>query len=239
MRYMTGQTMKNLKLGPQCVEQVTVAACPNLEDIEELCKDISILNPLEKKIRLVFDTAACTNEKCLNDASLTGPDLRPLTEVNTEPTEAEGHMPNHFLIGRSCGAAAAAHFDDNVLLGPANWRTCHRLTDHFWHRCLREYLLTPVPRRVRGAGRERCPVDRQLIITSILVASRQDKEDLLSCSRQPHVKLEIEISRLFIIFVHIARNPFSETMKEKIRSAGLCGGGEIGVTTILRSSNFK
>ncbi|GBP67851.1 hypothetical protein EVAR_86677_1 [Eumeta japonica] len=48
----------------------------------------------------------------------------PLTEVDVEPAEAEGLTPNHFLIGRSCGAAAAGHFDDNVLHGPANWRTC-------------------------------------------------------------------------------------------------------------------
>ncbi|GBP97231.1 hypothetical protein EVAR_91849_1 [Eumeta japonica] len=70
---------------------------------------------------------------------------RPLTEVDVEPAEAEGLTPNHFLIGRSCGAAAAGHFDDNVLLGPANWRTCQRLADHFWQRWLREYLPTLVP----------------------------------------------------------------------------------------------
>ncbi|GBP48985.1 hypothetical protein EVAR_35606_1 [Eumeta japonica] len=70
---------------------------------------------------------------------------RPLTEVDVEPAEAEGLTPNHFLIGRSCGAAAAGHFDDNVLFGPANWRTCQRLADHFWQRWLREYLPTLVP----------------------------------------------------------------------------------------------
>ncbi|GBP93443.1 hypothetical protein EVAR_89793_1 [Eumeta japonica] len=41
---------------------------------------------------------------------------RPLTEVDVEPAEAEGLTPNHFLIG-ACGAAAAGHFDDNVLPG--------------------------------------------------------------------------------------------------------------------------
>ncbi|GBP86579.1 hypothetical protein EVAR_69099_1 [Eumeta japonica] len=76
---------------------------------------------------------------------------RPLTEVDIEPTEAEGLTPNHFLIGRSCGAAAAGHFDDNMLLGPANWRTCQRLVDYFWQRWLREYLPTLVP-RLAGAA---------------------------------------------------------------------------------------
>ncbi|GBP19820.1 hypothetical protein EVAR_75112_1 [Eumeta japonica] len=32
---------------------------------------------------------------------------RPLTEVDIEPTEAKGLTTNHFLIGRSCGAAHA------------------------------------------------------------------------------------------------------------------------------------
>ncbi|GBP24674.1 hypothetical protein EVAR_15880_1 [Eumeta japonica] len=104
---------------------------------------------------------------------------RPLTEVDIEPAEAEGLTPNHFLIGRSCGAAAAGHFDDNVLLGPANWRTCQRLADHFWQRWLREYLPTLVPAGARRpymprAGRGRHRADRRLIITSILVASRQN-----------------------------------------------------------------
>ncbi|GBP98061.1 hypothetical protein EVAR_98497_1 [Eumeta japonica] len=58
----------------------------------------------------------------------------PLTEVDVEPAEASRL---HLLIGRSCGAAAAGHFDDNVLHGPANWRTCQRLADHFWQRWLR------------------------------------------------------------------------------------------------------
>ncbi|GBP84893.1 hypothetical protein EVAR_55853_1 [Eumeta japonica] len=102
---------------------------------------------------------------------------RPLTEVDVEPAEAEGLTPNHFLIGRSCGCRSS-HFDDNVLLGPANWRTCQRLADHFWQRWLREYLPTLVPGRAATymprAGRGRHRADRRLIITSILVASRQN-----------------------------------------------------------------
>ncbi|GBP83307.1 hypothetical protein EVAR_57569_1 [Eumeta japonica] len=88
---------------------------------------------------------------------------RPLTEVDVEPAEAEGLTPNHFLIGRSCGAAAAGHFDDNVLLGPANWRTCQRLADHFWQRWLREYLPTLVPRR-RGDPICRAPAEGDIVL---------------------------------------------------------------------------
>ncbi|GBP19149.1 hypothetical protein EVAR_83462_1 [Eumeta japonica] len=89
---------------------------------------------------------------------------RPLTEVDIEPAEAEGLTPNHFLIGRSCGAAAAGHFDDNVLLGPANWRTCQRLADHFWQRWLREYLPTLVPRRARGDPICRAPAEGDIVL---------------------------------------------------------------------------
>ncbi|GBP09122.1 hypothetical protein EVAR_77959_1 [Eumeta japonica] len=87
----------------------------------------------------------------------------PLTEVDVEPAEAEGLTPNHFLIGRSC-AAAAGHFDDNVLLGPANWRTCQRLADHFWQRWLREYLPTLVPRRARGDPICRAPAEGDIVL---------------------------------------------------------------------------
>ncbi|GBP87569.1 Probable RNA-directed DNA polymerase from transposon X-element [Eumeta japonica] len=74
----------------------------------------------------------------------------PLTEVDIAPTETEGFTPNHFLIGRSRDAAATSHFDDSVLLGPANWRACQRLSDHLWQKWLREYLPTLVLRRARG-----------------------------------------------------------------------------------------
>ncbi|GBP05025.1 hypothetical protein EVAR_3375_1 [Eumeta japonica] len=70
---------------------------------------------------------------------------RLLTEVDIEPVEAEGLMPNHFLIGRSYGAAAAGHFNDNVLLGSASWRTYKNLVDHFW-----QALPILVPGRARG-----------------------------------------------------------------------------------------
>ncbi|GBP79771.1 hypothetical protein EVAR_56679_1 [Eumeta japonica] len=63
-----------------------------------------------------------------------------LAEVDTEPTEAEGLTPNHFLTESS--AAAEGYFDDNVLLGPANWQTCQRLANHFWQKYVVERVLT-------------------------------------------------------------------------------------------------
>ncbi|GBP67378.1 hypothetical protein EVAR_43661_1 [Eumeta japonica] len=104
---------------------------------------------------------------------------RPLTEVGIEPTKAEGLTPNHFLIRHFCGAAVAGYFDDNVLLGPANWRTCQRFANHFWQRWLKKYLLTLVSHRTRGdstgrIGRGQRRADRLPIIVSLLVASRQN-----------------------------------------------------------------
>ncbi|GBP21126.1 hypothetical protein EVAR_11157_1 [Eumeta japonica] len=61
---------------------------------------------------------------------------RSLMEVDIELTEAEDLTPNHFLIGRFYGAAAAGHHDDNMLLGLTNWRACQRLADHVWQRGL-------------------------------------------------------------------------------------------------------
>ncbi|GBP59904.1 hypothetical protein EVAR_44580_1 [Eumeta japonica] len=99
---------------------------------------------------------------------------RPLTEVDIEPAEAEGLTPNHFLIGRSCGAAA----------GPLT-TTCSSGLQTGARVSPRRSLLAEVVERITDsgappggdpicAGRERHRADRRLIITSILVASRQN-----------------------------------------------------------------
>ncbi|GBP79481.1 hypothetical protein EVAR_59155_1 [Eumeta japonica] len=84
--------------------------------------------------------------------------ILPFTEVNIEPTEVEGLTTNLFLIGRSCGTADVNRFDDNMLLGPANWQMCQRLADHLWQRWLREYLRIPLSRRTGGDPTCRVPV---------------------------------------------------------------------------------
>ncbi|GBP51944.1 hypothetical protein EVAR_80039_1 [Eumeta japonica] len=84
---------------------------------------------------------------------------RPLTEVDIEPTEAEGLRPDYSLIRRFCGAAAAGHFDNNVLLGPTNWRACKRLADH-----LKEHLPTLVPRRACGDPICRAPAEGDIVL---------------------------------------------------------------------------
>ncbi|GBP44878.1 hypothetical protein EVAR_24791_1 [Eumeta japonica] len=62
-------------------------------------------SPREEALTLLLKTEQIVNS-------------RPLIEMNTEPVEAEGLMPIHFLIGRSRDAAAAGHVDDKVLVKP-------------------------------------------------------------------------------------------------------------------------
>ncbi|GBP11791.1 hypothetical protein EVAR_87718_1 [Eumeta japonica] len=85
---------------------------------------------------------------------------RPLTEVDVEPAEAEGLTPNHFLIGRSRGLPQRATLT-TTCSGPANWRTCQRLADHFW---LREYLPTWCPPGARRPYMPRAPAEGDIVL---------------------------------------------------------------------------
>nr|XP_034825593.1 uncharacterized protein LOC117983216 [Maniola hyperantus] len=75
---------------------------------------------------------------------------RPLTHLSTDPDDEESLTPNHFLLGRSCGTKSPGEFNDQELVGKANWRTAQRLTDHFWKRWIDEYLPTLMPRKITG-----------------------------------------------------------------------------------------
>lgn len=74
---------------------------------------------------------------------------RPLTHLSENPEE-EALTPNHFLLGRSCGATRIGSFQDDELVGRHTWKTTQRLADHFWQRWLREYLPTLLPRKTTG-----------------------------------------------------------------------------------------
>uniref|UniRef100_A0A2A4IU87 Integrase catalytic domain-containing protein n=1 Tax=Heliothis virescens TaxID=7102 RepID=A0A2A4IU87_HELVI len=74
---------------------------------------------------------------------------RPLTHL-AEDWQEEALTPNHFLIGRSCGATRLGNFCDDELVGRHTWKTTQRLADHFWRRWVREYLPTLLPRKISG-----------------------------------------------------------------------------------------
>lgn len=73
---------------------------------------------------------------------------RPL--ITTDDTEEEGLTPNHFLMGKSCGALRMGAYTEEDLSGRRSWRVAQRLADHFWARWVREYLPTLVPRRTNN-----------------------------------------------------------------------------------------
>ncbi|CAH2108828.1 unnamed protein product [Euphydryas editha] len=74
---------------------------------------------------------------------------RPLTHLSENPEE-EALTPNHFLIGRSCGAARIGSFKHSELVDRTIWKATQRLADHFWQRWLRECLPTLPPRKTKG-----------------------------------------------------------------------------------------
>ncbi|GBP71632.1 hypothetical protein EVAR_53115_1 [Eumeta japonica] len=88
---------------------------------------------------------------------------RTLIEVDIEPTEVEGLTPNHLLIRRSYDTAAAGHFDNNVLLGPANWRTCQHLVEHFCQKWLKEFSYS-CARRARSDPTCQAPAEGDIVL---------------------------------------------------------------------------
>ncbi|XP_037877003.2 uncharacterized protein LOC119630714 [Bombyx mori] len=94
---------------------------------------------------------------------------RPLV-AREESWELEALTPNHFLIGRSCGAPSIGDYRDEDLTGKRTWRVAQRMADHFWSRWVKEYLPTLLPRKIdgRAAGEDLQCGDTVLIVDSTL-----------------------------------------------------------------------
>ncbi|CAG4944692.1 unnamed protein product [Colias eurytheme] len=94
----------------------------------------------------------CPREEVLHTLLLEAEHIvnsRPLTHL-IENQEEEMLTPNHFLIGRSCGASRIGQFENWELVGRETWKSVQRLADHFWQRWIREYLPTLLPRKISG-----------------------------------------------------------------------------------------
>lgn len=77
-------------------------------------------------------------EHCVNS--------RPLTHVSIDPRDNEALTPNHFLIGASSGEVRLDRVDPKNVCLRKQWRIAQAFADAFWHRWLREYLPTLIPR---------------------------------------------------------------------------------------------
>lgn len=66
---------------------------------------------------------------------------RPLTYVSLEADDVEALTPNHFLLGSSDGSKPPGEFGESDLFLRKSWRKCQQLTNMFWKRWVREYLL--------------------------------------------------------------------------------------------------
>ncbi|GBP94752.1 hypothetical protein EVAR_61520_1 [Eumeta japonica] len=84
LRSIEKKLSKNDNLKREYCEQINnllkngyAEPAPNQSTSERLwyLPHFAVTHPQKKKVRLVFDAAARTNGKCLNDALLTGPDL--------------------------------------------------------------------------------------------------------------------------------------------------------------------
>ncbi|GBP11448.1 hypothetical protein EVAR_92947_1 [Eumeta japonica] len=75
---------------------------------------------------------------------------RPLTPVEPD-LNREALIPNHFLIGRSCGISPIGIFKATDA-DSHTWKTAQRLADEFWHRWSMEYLPNLLLRKTSTAG---------------------------------------------------------------------------------------
>lgn len=72
---------------------------------------------------------------------------RPLTHVSLDPDSQEALTPNHFLFGTSSGTVRLRQYEAGEKCLKKQWHQAQHLADAFWHRWLREYFPTLLPRK--------------------------------------------------------------------------------------------
>jgi hypothetical protein len=73
---------------------------------------------------------------------------RPLDPKSNDPEDTTSLTPGHFLIGRSLTALIEPNYSDTNINSLRCWQLLQQLTQHFWKRCLVDYL-TSLQRRTK------------------------------------------------------------------------------------------
>ena len=89
---------------------------------------------------------------------------RPLCPNSDDPRDIEPLTPNHLLLQRPAMSLPPGEFDDADLYSRKSWRQSQILSDHFWKRCLREYLPTLQQRQKWLTNQRNLAVDDLVIL---------------------------------------------------------------------------
>jgi len=94
-----------------------------------------VLNSVYTSRRLMMTgfTQSCEVEAILND--------RPITQLSDDPNDLEALTPNHLLLLKGKPALPPGLFKSSDMYVKRRWRQAQYISDLFWKRWIREYLL--------------------------------------------------------------------------------------------------
>ena len=94
-----------------------------------------VLNSVYTSRRLMMTgfTQSCEVEAILND--------RPITQLSDDPNDLEALTPNHLLLLKGKPALPPELFKSSDMYVKRRWRQAQYISDLFWKRWIREYLL--------------------------------------------------------------------------------------------------
>lgn len=114
-------------------------AGPHFSGVHEI-----MIKAAKKPIYAILGSADITDEELLS-AVVSAEGLinsRPLTYQSANPSDLVPLTPNHFLHGQVGGRFAPDSVDTKDFNPRKRWRQVQELVHHFWHRWLREWILS-------------------------------------------------------------------------------------------------